>query len=1214
MTSQYTESSLSKIRNYLSTSFTREAQYTNPDSNLSSEPLSELFSCLSAQKLLLHPKTIQEFESICCLCYCNKEVIAGGSASGMIVIWKNYTRAIAYCCKSAVNTIVHSNKHQRIYAGTESGEIVRWSYARTDNQLAVIPRHRRGITGLVLFGDDSFMLSAGKDCKIYLWYLTVRRTPVELNEHAREITALKINKDNTRLYSSDADGLIVIWSIEYVESIHVLQRLYGNCAVEHLELCGGVLLSADAKGKLVKWSLEDYSQICSVEFPSKIVSMCKSTDDYCEASKDRYLFFLLSSVIDFSIRAITIDKMDIEKMFVIPADHQSAVNCLCTIPNSNRLVSASDDKTLKIWDFGETYEMRELIARDNGIHSIAVNEALDLIITGDNCGRIQFYKTDGGRRKKVLAVKEGCEVNSILITSDKMFIVACEGRKIVIWRPESKSIKGEVLGETNGHSEDIASICESPDSRYLYTVSTDKTIKVWDMLMKTYKTSLGENKNIENTRKSEIFGHRNDVVDVKATKNYIFTGSLDGFVIVWSGKTYEQLKKLEFGAEVKSISASNTEKCVAAAGKGKNILVWWNFLNIHYRHELVGHDADIVKIIIYGSDNLLYSGSSDFTVKIWSLDQGIILFSIRVEGLQDIFVPASQKFLYAVSVNRNLNKVYQITNPLFANSISVYPPEYSYFFKSYVKKIMCHDSNIYDEFWQDYVIFPHSINLAYVFINAVRPNLLKVGMSRGLKFFKNKLGESPLSWAMQRNNTQCADVILKKLSKIKLKDRFLIIEAIENEMNNLIAKNLSCLPQLFENMFEFITEGVETTGKLKKKAPMICISSSRELKQEEFLDEKASTKKKEFLEYRTSLCKFHFAVGSYDSLKLLQSIANCHNSELFRTQMLKAFLQFKWRQAYYILVIETLLFCIGLLIMTLYVISSDRENELDKLIILLVFNTAGVLQDFTKAYYSPIHFIKNAWNLLNLCRISLVYYYIIRHLIIDTPDYLGLELVTLCYWARAIGYFRIFNKYRYLLRVIMEIIKDMIPFFLILFTSSIAFSMLLCVSQGDISFYSAFVSVYLLDQTNFFFKLDSIENVLVFFLASLLNPIIMLNLLIAIMGDTYDRVQEDQIVADYREMTELILEAEYLIFWNKLRSPVFNFITRCDYMRNLNLEKNEWMGKIRAVKKSLQALEGRFKATGRNIDLVQVNLLEKLNDVVSVSSTLSRRLKDVQRN
>jgi len=40
----------------------------------------------------------------------------------------------------------------------------------------------------------------------------------------------------------------------------------------------------------------------------------------------------------------------------------------------------------------------------------------------------------------------------------------------------------------------------------------------------------------------------------------------------------------------------------------------------------------------------------------------------------------------------------------------------------------------------------------------------------------------------------------------------------------------------------------------------------------------------------------------------------------------------------------------------------------------------------------------------------------------------------------------------------------------------------------------------------------------------------MLNLLIAIMGDTYDRVQSNQTVADCKELAKIILETEALMF------------------------------------------------------------------------------------
>lgn len=1175
------------------------------EENLSTKPLSSLFSSLQSLNLELSPKVIQDFEDISCICYCSKELIAGGCASGMMAIWKSNIRASTICCKSGVNTMIHSQVHQRIYAGTENGLIIRWSYTRAGDQLFQIPKHKKAVTSLLLIHNDSFMISAGKDCKIYFWYLKIKRNPIEISEHSNEITALKVNEDSTRLFSCDLDGMIIIWSVEHVESIHVVHKLTGTYGVEQLELCKNVLLSADTKGRLIKWSLEDYSQICLVELPSRVTSMCKSSDN-------RYLFFLLSSVIDFSIRAVTIEKMDVEKMFVIPAAHSEAVNCLCSVPDSNKLISSSKDKTLKIWDFRENYEVRNVISTENSIYSLVVNEELNLILTGDGQGGIQYLRLSGEKRKKELNIKLGCEVNCLMMTGNKMFIIACEGKKIFIWRTRSISNKPVcVFGDNFGHSEDVTSICESVDSRYLFTVSTDRTIKVWDIMIQKYVATLGENRLKGEYKKSEIFGHKKDIVDVKATKNFLFTGSIDGFVIVWSISTYMQLKKLEFEKEVKSVSPSESENCVAAAGESNTIVVWWDFLGENRRQEITGHEDNLIKILVNGPHNTLYSISKDSTIKIWSLDQGYILFSLHFEGLVDLSLSRTQKNIYVLIINKTLNQVKSITNPLYSNDISVYPAEYAYFFKSYLQKIQCHELNIFDEYWANYIIFPHTINLAYIYIDSIRPNLLKLGLSQGVKFLKNKLHQSPLTWAMERNNTQCADVILKKLSKMKLKKNLFAIDSIEKEMNKLIGKNLSCLPQLFENLFEFVTEDVETTGKLKKKAPMISISDTRLLNQENFLDAKANPKKKEFLEYRVSLCKFHFAAGTIESLKLLNSITDCHNSELFRTQLLKAFLMFKWRQNFAILMCETIFFCIGLLVLTLYVLG-DRRGALWKLVTLLVFNSASILQNSAKAYHSPKKFIKNAWNLLDLCRISLSFYYITRNFIIAVPHYTGLELLTLCYWARAIGYFRIFNKYRYLLRVIMEIIKDMIPFFLILFTSSIAFAMLLCVSQSDITFYNAFVNVYLLDQTNFHFNLDSLENVIVFFLATLLNPIIMLNLLIAIMGDTYDRVQDDQVVADYREMTELILETEYLIFWNNSKKSEFNYITRCDYMRNLNLEKNEWMGKIRAVKKSLQGLEMKFKWTNRNIDLIQVNLLENLNDVLSVSATLNRRLKEIE--
>lgn len=52
------------------------------------------------------------------------------------------------------------------------------------------------------------------------------------------------------------------------------------------------------------------------------------------------------------------------------------------------------------------------------------------------------------------------------------------------------------------------------------------------------------------------------------------------------------------------------------------------------------------------------------------------------------------------------------------------------------------------------------------------------------------------------------------------------------------------------------------------------------------------------------------------------------------------------------------------------------------------------------------------------------------------------------------------------------------------------------------------------------------DDWILFVISSSLLPLVMLNMLIAIMSDTYARVMADLVPSDYMELNELILEQE----------------------------------------------------------------------------------------
>ena len=68
--------------------------------------------------------------------------------------------------------------------------------------------------------------------------------------------------------------------------------------------------------------------------------------------------------------------------------------------------------------------------------------------------------------------------------------------------------------------------------------------------------------------------------------------------------------------------------------------------------------------------------------------------------------------------------------------------------------------------------------------------------------------------------------------------------------------------------------------------------------------------------------------------------------------------------------------------------------------------------------------------------------------------------------------------------------------------------------------------MYLIDFGEFGDMNFSSLEYFIFIIAVLFIPLIMFNMLIAIMGDTYDRVKEDSIKRDYHELVWLLYEYE----------------------------------------------------------------------------------------
>ena len=142
--------------------------------------------------------------------------------------------------------------------------------------------------------------------------------------------------------------------------------------------------------------------------------------------------------------------------------------------------------------------------------------------------------------------------------------------------------------------------------------------------------------------------------------------------------------------------------------------------------------------------------------------------------------------------------------------------------------------------------------------------------------------------------------------------------------------------------------------------------------------------------------------------------------------------------------------------------------------------------------------------------------------------------------GRGVGDLRAFKGTRYLVRLISEVFKDLPSFLVIFFMIFYIFAVLFYVFDGEKDEREAWdwiikelANIWVLSFGDF--NTEGFDNWqwALFVIATIFLPLMLLNLLIAIVSDTFDRVYQNRVASDYKELAKLVLEQEYLMFWKR---------------------------------------------------------------------------------
>eukprot|EP00762_Andalucia_godoyi_P008528 ANDGO_01348.mRNA.1 Vegetative incompatibility protein HET-E-1 len=271
--------------------------------------------------------------------------------------------------------------------------------------------------------------------------------------------------------------------------------------------------------------------------------------------------------------------------------HSSAVCNVVISPDGLRIVSRSDDKTVKVWQDGQC--VQTLDGHSSFVCCVALSPDGNRIATGSDDRTVKVWQdgqcvqTLNGHSSSVCCVSFSPDGNRIATGS--------KDRTVKVWQD------GQCIQTLSGHSGRGSCVSFSPDGNRIATGSNDRTVKVWQ----------------DGVCVQTFVGHSSGVCSIAFSPDgmRIATGSADKTVKVWEDGQCVQTFE-DHTNSVYSVAFSPDGKRIASGSADKTVKVWKDEQCVQ---TFEGHTSAVYSVAFSPDGMRIASGSDDKTVKVWDL-------------------------------------------------------------------------------------------------------------------------------------------------------------------------------------------------------------------------------------------------------------------------------------------------------------------------------------------------------------------------------------------------------------------------------------------------------------------------------------------------------------------------------------------------------------------------------------------------------------------
>jgi len=525
-----------------------------------------------------------------------------------------------------------------------------WDTA-TGQLLQTLQGHESRVSCVCFSPDGQLLASCSDDQTIRLWTVKGQLLTV-LQGHQQAVSSVAFSPDGQILASGSHDHTVRLWSIPTGQVLHSLQGhtnrvLAVAFASQHLtKTLTGTSTETDLTGYVVASSSQDQTiRLWYSETGQPLRVLSDHTKPVTSIAFSPNHQILASGSYDQTVRLWDVTTGQVVKIL---RGYTCGVQAVAFAPTASSdgklsLASGGNDHLVRLWN-GTTGRLSQtLFGHTDWVRGIAVSPEGQRLVTGSHDQTVRLWDVKTGKLLHLLR-KHTDRVRAVAFSPDGRLVASSgEDELVCLW----DATTGQLLHTLQGHRGDIMAVVFSPDRRILASGSDDATIRLWDIMTGKLLTVLeghtgwiwslafmpqfnsigqvlassSEDQtvrlwDIATSRTLTVLkGHTGSISSIAfdATGQRLATGSYDQTINLWDVTTGEVLRTMKgHTGWVRSLAFSPPDHYLEPCP-------------IKARHDRT-KGIDPLPV-----DQILASGSTDETIKLWNIKTGECLKTLRAD-------------------------------------------------------------------------------------------------------------------------------------------------------------------------------------------------------------------------------------------------------------------------------------------------------------------------------------------------------------------------------------------------------------------------------------------------------------------------------------------------------------------------------------------------------------------------------------------------------